>query len=210
MINPRKQRILNIYGKDPSTLDELAHCVITVANSNLAKEEIHAVGFAWTIVYSDNIKNSHNAPLGKETNWCRHADAPRGYPGFSVRVWIRYSRAPKRWGSDMLNSTLTYPGTGGGGSYGGIWQNISHQRYKKRESQSGIYVEQCHCYGWDYKIFLEDWPLLEQYIGVKHTWDILQTGKQSPIVHQFEWNDPDTVEDDQLFLQQVREEVCLD
>ncbi len=208
MIYPQKQRILNIYGKEPSTYDELAHCVIAVANSNSANEEIHVVGFAWNIVYSDNISNYHNAPLGKETNRSGHEDVPRGYPGFSGRVWIRYSRAPNGWGSDSLQSTLTYPGTGGGGAYGGIWRNISNQRYKR--SKSDIFVEKCHCYGWDYKIFLEDWPLIGQYIGVKHTWDILQNGKRSPIAHQFEWNDPDTLEDDIIFLQQLEDEVCLD
>lgn len=36
--------------------------------------------------FSEVISNSHYAPIGKDTNWGRRPDLPRGYPGWSGRI----------------------------------------------------------------------------------------------------------------------------
>ena len=180
-----KTHILNICGNEPSTLDKLAQCTIAVTNANaeLVRQEIRVVGFSWNIIYSDNVSNSHNAPLGGTTNWGgSDKDRPNGYPGFAGRVWIRYSRTPSGWGSDGMNGTLVHTGTGGGGSYSGPWTYIATQRHKKyvaeKACRSKLFVKQCACYSWDCKIFVNDWPLLADTVSKQHMIDLLKTNEK--------------------------------
>ena len=210
MIHGQQKRIHKIFGKDPETMDELAQCTIAVANAHpeIVRQEIRVVGFAWNIVYGNNVSNSHNAPLGKQTNWGGYdKDATKVYDGFGGRVWIRYNRAPGGWGSDGMEHTLVHTGTGGAGSYGGLWQHITTQRYKKynaeKACESRVFVKQCACYSWDCKIFADDFPLIADMVSKQQMMDILITTKKQPIVHQFAWNDPETVEEDRLFLEEI-------
>lgn len=208
MIHQQKKRILDIYGKEPSTMEELVKCVIAVANSNHSlTQEIKLVGFSWDLRYEDKVANTHCSPLGKNTNWGGDKDEQRSYPGFIGRVWIRYEQKAHSWGSDGMKNTLVHTGSGGAGVYNGPWTNISNQRYKKYNADRActvkIPVEQCYCYSYDCKIFLDDWPLLAEWIEQQHFWDVLKTDKKQPIVHKFEWNDHKTVEEDRLFLEEV-------
>ena len=210
MIHEQPNRIHKIFGKEPETMDELAQCTIAVVNAHpdIVRQEIRVVGFAWNIVYSNKVSNSHNAPLGEQTNWGGYdKDAPRGYDGFAGRVWIRYNRAPTGWGSGGMEHTLVHTGTGGGGSYGGLWQHITTQRYKKYNAEkackSRVFVKQCACYSWDCKIFTNDFPMIADMVSKQQMIDILITTEKQPIVHQFAWNEPETVEEDRLFLEEI-------
>lgn len=213
MKHSRQKRIYAIFGKDPETMDELAQCTIAVANAHpeLVRQEIRVVGFAWNIIYGNNVSNSHYAPLGEQTNWGGHRlDAPRGYHGFEGRVWIRYNREPTGWGSDGMAYTLVHTGTGGAGSYSGLWQHITTQRYKKYNAEkackSGVFVQKCACYSWDCKIFADDFPMIADMVSKQQMMDILITTEKQPINHQFEWNEPETVEEDRLFLAEIANE----
>ena len=210
MIHGQQKRIHKIFGKDPETMDELAQCTIAVANAHpeIVRQEIRVVGFAWNIVYGNNVSNSHNAPLGKQTNWGGYdKDATKVYDGFGGRVWIRYNRAPTGWGSDGMEHTLVHTGTGGGGSYGGLWQHITTQRYKKYNAEkackSRVFVKQCAGYSWDCKIFTDDFPMIADMVSKQQMMDILITAEKQSIPHQFAWNDPETVEEDRLFLEEI-------
>jgi hypothetical protein len=201
-MHPRKQRVLDVFGRDPETLDELAHCVIKVIescgarshwNHDPAKQEnCKVVGFSWNIS-PGQVSNSHSAPLDGVTNWGGNPGKPSGYPGWNGRVWIRYYNPGLSPSSDAFNSTLTYPGTGGGGAYGGPWESIEHAYWvlscKKHKSiKDALRPQLC---SWDYRIYLSDWPALGADIEKQKVVDRL-SGKvdalQKP--HHFLWEDP--------------------
>src|ERR1700727_2046995 len=132
-----KEKFLRIVGKEPETLDELAHGVIKVIESQTTKiwngniylqHPIKVLGFSWDIWYRSTVSNSHSAPEGKQTNWGGYkTDIPTSYPGWEGRVWIRY--APIKNGHHISSTpfcnTLTHPGTGGSGTYDGPWSALS-------------------------------------------------------------------------------------
>ena len=216
-LHPRIQYIVDTYGKLPETLDEVAEATIAVIN-----KEDRVVGFAWQIEYASVCSNSHAAPHNGETNWgYDKPNAPRGYPGFRGRFWIRYAKDPAsfKW-SGNFRKTLTHTGTGGAGAYDGPWSTISHMAYiakRKQIPQSddlfALPIPTTHCYSTDYTIFLADHPGLdiapailahEEQEDKNVVWN-KTAGKRyerKPFVlrHKFEWNDPEFVEADAKFI----------
>lgn len=204
-----KNELIQIYGKDPETLDEVANACMEVIEHQLNSKELRnrrsrsskskdvkLDGFAWDIQYSDKVSNSHNAPINGTTNWSgRDKDAPTSYPGFSGRVWIRYSKDPDTWGSDPFPHTLTYTGTGGYGGYNGPWEKAGSAYYKKYGRKTNDYM---YYLSWDYRFFLSDFPALEKNVQN----NILLHNIQYPntkyrLLHLFEWTDPETLKQDE-------------
>jgi len=169
-----KDKILKIYGHEPTSLDDLAHCVIAMVNTFKGRSEksTKITGFSWQISYDQKVRNTHNCPINGETNWGNEKpNAPKGYPGWSGRVWIRYVKYPDSFGSDTFESSLTYPGTGGGGEYDGP--------FKRKD---GGYI----C-SWDYHFFSDDWPLINDGLMML---DILENNKLTRTYkHNFLWED---------------------
>ena len=62
---------------------------------------------------------SHNAPLGKSTNWHRTDDLPTQYPGWKGRISMRYDRRPSFDAPDYNRVFTTHGVCTGGGSGGG-------------------------------------------------------------------------------------------
>ena len=202
MLASLKKLIIKPYGREPATMDELGHCVIAVVNSHLTKGN-SVVGLAWELTYSDKVSNRHDAPITKETNWWWEDDRPKGYPGFCGRVWVRYYTSPKGFGSDPFEGTCTHTGTGGSGSYNGPWDNLTKSIWKAATGKHKKYKNRCETYSWEYKLFLEDWPLLEQWVGATQTWAILQSGTTAPVKHNFLWQYPKTMAEDAKILKQL-------
>ena len=212
MINrPIKANILKVYGRDPATLDELAECVVAVINSQMNSDRYSSkrdndrpyrvAGFAWAISYTDRVSNSHSSPEGLPQNFTGREGLPRHYPGFEGRVWIRYAEEPNTWGSEPFEKTLTHTGTGGAGSYNGNpWHEISSARWQTygHKSGAGMYPE-IHCYSWDYKIFLADWPGIADWVEKQQLWSEL-SGKPWQRSHSFSWTDPKVLASDAAFM----------
>jgi hypothetical protein len=204
-IDPRKQRILDAYGKEPETLDELARCVIKTVetqpsgrgkNVKLCK----VVGFAWNLTFGD-VSNSHSCPMNGVTNWCnRDKSCPSNYPGWNGRVWIRYAEEPASFSNGPLSVTLTHTGTGGGGSYNGVWKSVSTARWNRYgfKSPKNAYPE-IACYSWDYRIYASDWPLIGLEIEKQQLFDKL-VGNVFRHDHTFLWEDPETKIADAAFI----------
>jgi hypothetical protein len=214
-MHPQKQKVIDIFGKDPASLQELAECTIAVINHTLAnsKDEtrpVHVVGFKWEIRYDKKVSNSHYAPLSGTTNWGgrKSEGTPLGYPGWQGRVWIRFSVGPHLFGSNGFRQTLTYPGTGGWGADDGPWKHISSMFYRKYGSRPGknTAINGPACYSWDYRFFEDDFPALRQWREKQELFPALQNQKWND-THIFEWNDPATVEADNMFLQLLKEEA---
>lgn len=213
MKNPFKQNILKVYGREPETMDELARCVIHMIESQengdvfdrkkrVEPKFYKVLGFAWDIAYSSHVSNSHSSPEGYPQNWGRKEGLPTGYPGWTGRVWIRYSEECRSSGSSPFPKTLTHTGTGGFGGYNGPWEVISAQRFKRysqlRRVPKDAYPE-IKCYSWDYRFYDLDWPELARWVEKQMMWAEL-SGQPWQNRHRFEWTDPEILAADAAFI----------
>jgi len=185
---------------EPRTLDELAEFVIKVINHQIEPNRV--VGFKWNLRYTDQVSNTHSSPLEGVTNWGSDDDRPRGYPGFTGRVWIRYDREPKSFGSEPFGRTTTHTGTGGYGSYSGPWTEISRYRYENRKRKD--YPEP-QSYSWDYRFYLEDWPEIRRQVEQQQIWRALNGREGFTMDHEWEWHDPVTVRADADYINRMDE-----
>ncbi len=209
MNRPTKANILKVYGRDPASLDELAECVKAVINSQMNSDRYSSkrdndrpyrvLGFAWDLVYSDLVSNSHSSPEGLPENFGGRSNLPRGYPGFTGRVWIRYGAEPKSFGSDPFRLTLTHTGTGGAGDYSGPWAGVYASRFHRygHRQVEDAYPE-IHCYSWDYRIYLEDWPSIATWVEKQQMMSLL-SGRPWQTSHKFGWTDPEVLAADAEF-----------
>ena len=212
-MKPIKENILRVFGRDPETLDELAECVIAVINNqpNQGRGEKkrktaanhRVVGFAWDISYSDRVSNSHSSPEGLPQNFTGREGVPRHYPGFTGRVWIRYADEPNVWGGKPFEKTLTHTGTGGYGSYDGPWAAITSARWKTYgqygyKRGADMYPE-IHCYSWDYRIYLADWPAIADWVEKQKLLSALSE-KLWQTSHKFNWTDEEVLAADTEFI----------
>lgn len=196
-MHPRKQAILNIIGQEPTTLDELFEAVKKVIGPKLDKdgEPIKLVGLQWDIHFDNEVSNSHSCPLNGVTNWsARDDNKPTHYRGWSGRVWVRFADEISGWGSDIVEPSLIYVGTGGFGGYMGPWEHLSSAIFR-----DGMFKRPV-CYSWDCKIWLDDWPELEKWIMFE------QLGDKTTYQKHFKlWEDAETKLNDDKILKTIRE-----
>ena len=205
-MDPRKKRVLDAYGREPENLDELAQAIIkTIDTTNSgwydSKELCKVVGFSWNISYGA-ASNLHSAPMNGKQNWSRRdKNLPTSYPGWTGRVWIRYSDRLHSGSSRAFGNTLTYPGTGGGGGYDGPWESISNARWRRygRRSVKDFYPE-IDCYSWDYRFYLSDWPALQNEIKKQQVYNKLAGIIDSNPMHRFLWEDTEVKIADAAFM----------
>lgn len=194
----RRKRILSVYGRDPENFDQLGECIIQVMSARTSNP---VVGLAWDMTYDPKTSNTHSAPVTGETNWFCKSDKPLGYPGLEGRLWIRYQKEPQAFtSSSRLGDVLFYTGSGGGGSYGGPWSSV-YSRYYRCRGRKIKPLQECNCFSWDARIYLADWPKLEQDIEHQHLVNCLN-GVKSEFKHSFSWTDPETAKRDQEFLEE--------
>jgi hypothetical protein len=196
-----------------TTMNGLAFAVIAEISKTTK-----VVGLAWELTWCNRISNSHSAPHGYLTNWGgkdkdKNGDpAPNGYPGFSGRIWIRYDTAPDSYrgpsANELLRRVHVHPGTGGGGSYDGIWSNIGTAVYRHnvaaRQNRKKT-VKEVHCYSWDCKIFDYDFPDVALAVKLAHEQECMwATLNNVPLpkapVHKFTWTDSTTLAGDEAFI----------
>jgi hypothetical protein len=208
-----KEKIIQTYGREPETLDELAQCVIKIIESkvngahydpNYKGTRYRVLGLAWDISHSSLVSNSHSAPEGRLENWCgRIPDEPRGYPGWEGRVWIRLEEESKGAGSHMFHETLTHPGSGGSGDYSGPWReiNIASFDLKYNVKKKPAAKSRIHLYSYDYRIYDLDWPLIAKWVEKQKMWNEIK-GHKVNLTHSFCWEDPATLAADDELLKE--------
>jgi hypothetical protein len=192
MMQPKKKYILDVFGHEPSTLNELGDCVRAVIDNEMDKSGNRCVGLQWDIRYSDTVSNTHDAPMSGIINFGSRDGKPTSYPGWLGRVWVRYAIYPKSFGSDPFQRTLTYTGTGGFGSYSGPWERIAKTHYQRGmlKRQKLDYPEPA-IFSWDYRIFADDWPVLMM-------WATLSNNENC--THRYHWVDLDVHKQDLEFI----------
>lgn len=207
-----KEHILEIWGREPESLDELAQCVIKVIDHYKYRDyrgkvlkkmpSPKVVGFAWHIHHTI-ISNSNYAPQTGVRNRSKDTNKPTSYPGWEGRVWIRYQSEPPSFGSCPFQSTLTYPGTGGFGSYNGPWEEIATAYYK---NGSKFPHPKPEIYSWHYRFFDDDWPAVNTTLEKKFLFDVIRNPNACKYpTHAFVWNDQETLAQDRAYLSQIKE-----
>jgi hypothetical protein len=203
--------VRKIYGRLPTDMDDLGHCVRAVLNAqpastNMYAKPIKVIGLHWDVEHRALISNTHECPLDGVTNWGGdRPGAPRGYPGWQGRVWVRYADPIDSFGNSPWDATVTHPGTGGWGSYEGVWKNICGKHYQVFGGNRKMATyPQPQCYSWDFKIFDQDWECIPREI----TWVLLNSVNPVPgskMTHKFDWDDPHTVKWDKEFMEHYKE-----
>lgn len=154
-------------------MDELGAAIL-----KLVDRKRRVVGFKWKVTH------------GNINHWPYREGSPFGWYG---RVWVRYKNSSSGFGSDPFNGTLTYPGTGGAGSYDGPWKDICAAKWQR-------YGQGVQCYGWDYRFFDSDWSLATSEVNQNWLAHKLAGKAFSQPTHIFEWYDEGTVAADRKFL----------
>ncbi len=189
-----KERFLRLAGHDPENMDDLGHALVKVISNS-----IPVVGLVWNLTYRDCVSNTHSAPEGFQQNFSGLTDRPKGYPGFSGRVWVRYGKHPPSFGSNHFSQTLTHTGTGGYGGYDGPWQSLHTALWHRFKPHS----PRLNIYSWDYKIFVDDFPLIKQEISERKLFGII-AGSQSGYGHKFHWEAESVVDADKYILENLQ------
>lgn len=190
IVNKNLNGIIKAYGKEPSTMQELFEAIIATIN---AKRPNMIIGLAFKMEYSPKVSNSHAHPHNGVGNFNRKDDLPLYYPGFEGRIWFRTSRSFDGFSSSLMNEVMVHTGTGGGGGYGGPWENIGTHVYKLR--QECFKVDNIHTFSYDCRIFLDDFPAISNNITKQITYDVLND-KQSKIEFWHSWTDEKVLERD--------------
>jgi len=187
MTYSKKQKILDIFGKEPDTLDELGHCIVAVANHDNKNLD----GIAWGIEYDPKVSNSHECPELGQKNWARNGELPMYYPGFRGRLWVRSSEYYKEpFLSSLLDGTLTYMGSGSGGATSGPWKKYYYSQH--------IPNIRLGCY--EFKFFLDDWPIISNMIGKKELFRTLNDDDRLRLHHNFLWESDEAITIDRKVL----------
>lgn len=172
---------------EPKTMDELGHWIVRVAQYR----GFPVVGLAWELIYNPDVSNSHSSPVNGQTNFNRREDLPKGYPGWTGRVWIRYANSEfgKHHGSDALNRVQTYTGKVSLGSYGGPWEDVARDIHRQGHPDP---VAELKIYSYSYQIFEDDWPAVRRWREQQSIVRILQGQDGLSLTHNFFWMDPET------------------
>lgn len=187
----RRDQLFEKFG-EPTDLDELAIWV-----QKVIEQVIPVTGFAWSVTYNPEVSNSHSRPILGVENFRRNPEFAQGYPGFYGRVWIRYGEYPRSFGSAPFTETFTHTGTGGIGAYDGPWATACRNWYRLSQISTGpaVFSENSnykpHCFSWDYRFYLEDFPAVRKYIEQQQLIHVLKHGRIQDINHKYIYTDPD-------------------
>ncbi len=120
----KKMKLIQI--KRDEKMDELYQCRDFTEIENWLKANwqfvandknvITPVSISFQNMYwSQTSSNSHSAPKGRMTNWgTGKPSAPKGYPGWTGKLFVTYDREPNLSTFDVMRHTNIYAGSGGG------------------------------------------------------------------------------------------------
>ena len=187
-------------------INNIGNEIIVRTNKNLEKYNNKLIGLVFEVRYSKIVGNTHSCPINGVTNWAlREEGKPTGYPGFHGRVWLRFMNNQGSFGSNVLYKTGLNTGTGGGGSYDGIWKQLITASYKLSKVTNETNETELRnkynlfCYSYDCKIFLDDFSGMQHLFNKLITFDAIAGTNKTIQQLRFEWEDKiHTSKDEQL------------
>ena len=199
------------YG-EPETLEQMFNWLLqALQDQGTKRNQPWVVGMAWSVSYRDRVSNTHYCPADGETNWYCKPELPRGYPGYTGRVWVRISYENERfgsWVSDNFAKCHTYPGTGGAGAYDGPWKALCSTRFARYGHRKGKdFYPDIKCYSWDYRFFHDDFPLIRTLWEKHNLFKVIETQDTKIDIQDYRvWEDPDTAARDKAFMEECKDD----
>ena len=203
-------KLENILGEQ--ILSHLRHEITKISNAQV-------LGLAFDMSWHESVSNTHSAPRGGVTNWGGRetfsdgSPKPTGYPGWSGRVWVRYSGHRRNGcylGSDPFSGSGMHTGTGGWGAYNGPWQPACTAYHKLRLHNNRKYsrkvrgIQEPVCYSWDCRAYASDFPELLEAFNMERAMLKLQ-GTGSLPTFDFEYTDVETQLQDHSMIAKWKE-----
>ena len=170
-------------------LDNFAHLIMGKINDGLIDNKL--LGFEWEIEYLDLVSNTHGAPKNGVMNFRCDPDKPKGYPGFSGRVWFLTEKEhrPKIVFNNFPLSN-THTGSGGCGYYKGAqWENYVIWYHQYNYMVKELYP---YSYSYEYYFFLDDYPELYGVLEEERILRKLKDVYGDEHFHKFKWMDEET------------------
>jgi len=146
-----------LYGKEPKTVDDIFEMVKVLVNKNVSSNGTELVSMRFEVGYSNKVQSTHSCTLFE-----RLYHDTKAKPGFDGRIWLRFTRSPKGFGSENMFGTATWTGSGGGG-WNEPWDKIVKLYYKAPKHIQKQFTNP-YCLGYGYKFYLADFPDLEKDI----------------------------------------------
>lgn len=185
MSSHKIQHLLDIYGKEPATLDELGDAVVAVANTFLSSttDPGRIVGLEWYIQYFDPTNPDRHRPSLDRDRFIHTDISWINRQCWQGTIWIRYSG----YVTNLLNAfdnTSTYVSkteTPYTPDYSGPdwfyrYKNFIYVLLDGAETKCSLMSTV-----WHYMIYVEDWPLLQKKVLEEKTWHILGNKSYSDI-----------------------------
>ena len=151
-----KNRVIARYG-EPVNFEEMLSKCKQYMEEVAFKNKIKILMLGVQVGYSNQTSNTHSCPIGGKCNWRWKKTLPQGYPGWSGRLWVAYSKDPTSVNVhmfDSLSQVYLHTGTGGYGWYQNPWIGNMHMLSK----------QECYPLSWDVRIWASDWPLVRKNI----------------------------------------------
>ena len=192
--HPAKKSAIEIYGKDPETLDELFDMMRTIVNHNFRvnneNKDIRLTTLCVQVESSNKVSCSHDAPLLGRSKWSsKDHDGPSSYPGFHGRIWYRYNDDPVNNWSDPFKGSQVHTGSGGGGDYDGPSKEICEVYRGAPKHLKKIFIDPKVC-SYSFRFFLADFPKIAEGIEKNMTADIIRNITPRRIKFRKEWIEP--------------------
>lgn len=134
--------------------------ITQLAEKLVARQEIYwpdtksnLINLKIDVTYSKLVSNTHCCPKTGIQNWHCYNDKPRGYPGWSGRIYWEVNTKDVSDSNRFRNNSYIHPGSGSGGSR----------------------LDGNKTYQYSVSIFADDWPGLALYREKQLMWSILES-----------------------------------
>jgi hypothetical protein len=134
--------------------------ITQLAEKLVARQEIYwpdtksnLINLKIDVTYSKLVSNTHCCPKTGIQNWHCYNDKPRGYPGWSGRIYWEVNTKDVSDSNRFRNNSYIHTGSGSGGSK----------------------LDGTKTYQYSVSIFADDWPGLALYREKQLMWSILES-----------------------------------
>lgn len=206
-----KNRLVETFGREPESLNDIAHAMIAVINqqSNGRKNvsaNFKVLGLKWNLKRGLLIVN-------RDHTWGGRYLEKDNIQSWSGDVWIRYDTTVKSSSSDPLKAALLYKtvdiNSGSTPNQNNPWlKEVKAYRQVSKLHGNFISVKEPVCYGFKCLFFEEDFPNIANEISKQDMWNILNDIKTKEYTHEFSWSDPETRERDKLIVDAAKNIHC--
>lgn len=197
MTNPRRmalEKAVAQFGKPIVTMDDYFDYVWFIIG-NMKSDRV--LGLYMNVAYSERTSNTHSSPVDGVENWRCKDELPKGYPGMRGEMYFVYDHSKeKRLHSIDLGQFAIHTGTGGYRSHSKfindslfpdmttsdldliLQRNPSLKDIDHKKRPNLRYLRSNYSVGYDFRMYLSDFPDLQRTIEMQIMADVLHSSKR--------------------------------